>query len=61
MARLERALGLLDQIGLTKPKRCDDPACAALETLRRHGKALGLPATALFDENERKNVGPAAP
>ena len=48
-ARLERRGPFLDGIGVKSLARYADPSGDAFETLRRNGKALGLPVTMLID------------
>ena len=48
-ARLERRGPFLDGIGVKSLARYADPSGDAFETLRKNGKALGLPVTMLID------------
>ena len=48
-ARLERRAAFLDSIGVKSLTRYADPSGDAFETLRRDGKALGLPVTLVID------------
>ncbi|RBP11963.1 thiol-disulfide isomerase/thioredoxin [Roseiarcus fermentans] len=48
-ARLERRAAFLDGAGVKTLGRYADPSGDAFETLRRDGKALGLPVTLLID------------
>ncbi len=50
-ARLERRGVFLDGIGVKALERYADPSGDAFETLRRDGKALGLPVSLLIDRN----------
>ena len=50
-ARLERRAAFLDEIGVKSLTRYADPSGDAFETLRKDGKALGLPVTLLIDKN----------
>ncbi len=50
-ARLERRRAFLDRVGVKALARYADPSGAAFETLRRDGKALGLPVTMLIDKD----------
>lgn len=50
-ARLDRRGAFLDGIGVTTLARYADPSGEAFETLRRDGKALGLPVSLLIDRN----------
>ena len=50
-ARLERRGAFLDGIGVKALERYADPSGDAFETLRRDGKALGLPVSLLIDRN----------
>jgi thiol-disulfide isomerase/thioredoxin len=50
-ARLERRKPFLDSVGVKSLARYADPSGDAFETLRKDGKALGLPITLLIDEN----------
>lgn len=50
-ARLERRGAFLDGIGVKTLTRYADPSGDAFETLRRDGKALGLPVTLVIDKN----------
>ena len=50
-ARLERRAAFLDSVGVKSLARYADPSGDAFETLRKDGKALGLPVTLLVDEN----------
>ena len=58
-ARLERRAAFLDDVGVTALTRYADPSGDAFETLRRGGKALGLPVTMLIDR-EGCEIGAAA-
>ena len=50
-ARLERRAAFLDSIGVKSLTRYADPSGDAFETLRRDGKALGLPVTLVIDKD----------
>jgi thiol-disulfide isomerase/thioredoxin len=50
-ARLERRAAFLDSVGVKALARYEDPSGDAFETLRKGGKALGLPVTMLIDRN----------
>ena len=50
-ARLERRAAFLDSIGVKSLARFSDPSGDAFETLRRDGKALGLPVTLIIDKD----------
>jgi thiol-disulfide isomerase/thioredoxin len=50
-ARLERRAAFLDSVGVKALKRYADPSGDAFETLRRDGKALGLPVTLIVDKD----------
>ena len=50
-ARLERRGAFLDGIGVKTLTRYADPSGDAFETLRKDGKALGLPVTLVIDKN----------
>ncbi len=50
-ARLERRDAFLDGIGVKALTRYADPSGDAFETLRRDGKALGLPVSLLIDRD----------
>ena len=50
-ARLERRAAFLDSIGVKSLTRYADPSGDAFETLRKDGKALGLPVTLVIDKN----------
>ena len=50
-ARLERRGAFLDSIGVKALARYVDPSGDAFETLRRDGKALGLPVTMVIDKD----------
>ncbi len=50
-ARLERRGAFLDGIGVKTLARYADPSGDVFETLRRDGKALGLPVTMLIDKD----------
>jgi thiol-disulfide isomerase/thioredoxin len=50
-ARLERRAAFLDSVGVKALKRYADPSGDAFETLRRDGKALGLPVTLVIDKD----------
>ena len=50
-ARLERRGAFLDGIGVKTLARYADPSGDAFETLRKDGKALGLPVTLVIDKN----------
>src|SRR5271170_3704419 len=49
-ARLERRAAFLDSVGVKALARYADPSGDAFETLRRDGKALGLPVTLIIDK-----------
>jgi thiol-disulfide isomerase/thioredoxin len=49
-ARLDRRAAFLDSIGVKTLTRYADPSGDAFETLRRDGKALGLPVTLIIDK-----------
>lgn len=49
-ARLERRAAFLDSIGVKALARYADPSGDAFETLRKDGKALGLPVTLIIDK-----------
>jgi thiol-disulfide isomerase/thioredoxin len=49
-ARLERRAAFLDSVGVKALTRYADPSGDAFETLRKDGKALGLPVTLLIDK-----------
>ena len=49
-ARLERRAAFLDGVGVKTLARYADPSGDAFETLRRDGKALGLPVSLLIDK-----------
>jgi len=50
-ARLEKRAAFLDSIGVKTLTRYADPSGDAFETLRRDGKALGLPVTLVIDKD----------
>ena len=50
-ARLERRAAFLDSVGVKALARYADPSGDAFETLRRDGKALGLPVTLIIDKD----------
>ena len=50
-ARLERRGAFLDSVGVKALARYADPSGDAFETLRRDGKALGLPVTLIIDKD----------
>jgi thiol-disulfide isomerase/thioredoxin len=50
-ARLEKRSAFLDGIGVKTLTRYADPSGDAFETLRKDGKALGLPVTLVIDKN----------
>jgi thiol-disulfide isomerase/thioredoxin len=50
-ARLEKRGAFLDGIGVKTLARYADPSGDAFETLRKDGKALGLPVTLVIDKN----------
>ena len=50
-ARLERRSAFLDSVGVKALARYADPSGDAFETLRKDGKALGLPVTMLIDKD----------
>ncbi len=50
-ARLERRGAFLDQAGVKALERYADPSGDAFETLRKDGKALGLPVSLLVDRD----------
>ena len=50
-ARLERRGAFLDSVGVKTLARYADPSGDAFQTLRRDGKALGLPVTMLIDKD----------
>jgi thiol-disulfide isomerase/thioredoxin len=50
-ARLERRAAFLDSIGVKTLARFADPSGDAFETLRKDGKALGLPVTLVIDKD----------
>jgi thiol-disulfide isomerase/thioredoxin len=50
-ARLERRAAFLDSIGVKSLARFSDPSGDAFETLRKDGKALGLPVTLVIDKD----------
>jgi thiol-disulfide isomerase/thioredoxin len=50
-ARLEKRGAFLDGIGVKTLTRYADPSGGAFETLRKDGKALGLPVTLLIDKD----------
>jgi thiol-disulfide isomerase/thioredoxin len=50
-ARLERRTAFLDSVGVKALARYADPSGDAFETLRRDGKALGLPVTLIIDKD----------
>jgi thiol-disulfide isomerase/thioredoxin len=49
-ARLERRGAFLDSVGVKSLARYADPSGDAFETLRKDGKALGLPVTLIIDK-----------
>jgi len=50
-ARLERRAAFLDSIGVKTLTRYADPSGDVFETLRKDGKALGLPVTLVIDKD----------
>jgi thiol-disulfide isomerase/thioredoxin len=50
-ARLERRAAFLDSIGVKTLARYADPSGDVFETLRKDGKALGLPVTLIIDKD----------
>jgi len=50
-ARLERRAAFLDSIGVKALTRYADPSGDVFETLRKDGKALGLPVTLIVDKD----------
>jgi thiol-disulfide isomerase/thioredoxin len=50
-ARLERRAAFLDSVGVKALTRYADPSGDVFETLRRDGKALGLPVTLVIDKD----------
>jgi thiol-disulfide isomerase/thioredoxin len=50
-ARLERRAAFLDSIGVKSLARYADPTGDVFETLRKDGKALGLPITLIVDKD----------
>ena len=50
-SRLERRATFLDSIGVKSLKRYSDSSGDAFETLRKDGKALGLPVTLVIDKD----------
>jgi thiol-disulfide isomerase/thioredoxin len=50
-ARLEKQAAFLDSIGVKTLVRYADPSGDAFETLRKDGKALGLPVTLVIDKD----------
>jgi thiol-disulfide isomerase/thioredoxin len=50
-ARLEKRAAFLDGVGVKTLARYADPSGDAFETLRKDGKALGLPVTLVIDRN----------
>ncbi len=60
-ARLERRGAFLDGIGVKALARYADPSGDAFETLRRDGKALGLPASLLIDRDGCEVAAVAGP
>ena len=50
-ARLEKRAAFLDSVGVKALTRYSDPSGDAFETLRRDGKALGLPVTLVIDRH----------
>src|SRR5271170_771579 len=50
-ARLERRAAFLDSVGVKALARYADPSGDVFETLRRDGKALGLPVTLIIDKD----------
>jgi thiol-disulfide isomerase/thioredoxin len=49
-ARLERRAAFLDSVGVKALARYADPSGDAFETLRKDGKALGLPVSLIIDK-----------
>ena len=60
-ARLERRAAFLDGIGVKALPRYADPSGDAFETLRRDGKALGLPVSLLIDRDGCEVAAVAGP
>ena len=58
-AKLERRDAFLDEVGVKALKRYAEPTGDAFETLRKDGKALGLPTTLIIDK-EGCEIGVAA-
>ena len=50
-ARLEKRAAFLDSVGVKSLARYSDPSGDAFETLRKDGKALGLPVTLVIDKD----------
>jgi thiol-disulfide isomerase/thioredoxin len=50
-ARLERRAAFLDSVGAKTLVRYSDPSGDAFETMRKDGKALGLPVTLVIDKD----------
>jgi thiol-disulfide isomerase/thioredoxin len=50
-AKLERRAAFLDSVGVKSLARYADPSGDAFETLRKDGKALGLPVTLVIDRD----------
>ncbi len=50
-SRLERRATFLDSVGVKSLKRYSDSSGDAFETLRKDGKALGLPVTLVIDKD----------
>jgi thiol-disulfide isomerase/thioredoxin len=50
-AKLERRAAFLDSVGVKSLTRYADPSGDAFETLRKDGKALGLPVTLVIDKD----------
>jgi thiol-disulfide isomerase/thioredoxin len=50
-ARLEKRAAFLDSVGVKALARYADPSGDAFETLRKDGKALGLPVTLIVDKD----------
>jgi thiol-disulfide isomerase/thioredoxin len=50
-ARLERRGAFLDGVGVKTLARYSDPSGGSFETLRKDGKALGLPVTMIIDKD----------
>jgi thiol-disulfide isomerase/thioredoxin len=60
-ARLERRAAFLDGIGVKALERYADPSGDAFESLRRDGKALGLPVSLLIDRDGCEVAAVAGP